>query len=188
MIPKSRSSSLRTIHLLSTSNTYSMSDPSRRLERLSINTNQPGRPGQRTHIEGAERTPSKGSDSEMEEVLARGQGASAARPSIPGRSGLIYDLTQLPLLVQKRAASSITTDFSVQTCSTTPNSFIFEVNDPPSPVSLMSSGMTCTCGEYRDDGGKACRHIFVSCFQKMYLVLSNNWSHSGCWINCTPRQ
>ncbi|KAL9620776.1 MAG: hypothetical protein Q9160_004676 [Pyrenula sp. 1 TL-2023] len=80
---------------------------------------------------------------------------SSTRSSIPGRSGLTYDLTRLPPLIQKRAASSITTDFSVRNCKTTASSFVFEINDPPSPVSLTSNGMTCLCSEYKDDGGKA---------------------------------
>lgn len=144
-----------------------MSDPSRRFERLSIDTNQPVKKAQRAIRGNTQEQQTADSDPDMAASISEAYGSST-RSSIPGRSGLTYDLTGLPPLIQKRAASSITTNYSVRNCKATASAFVFEVNDPPSPVSLTSNGMTCLCSEYKDDGGKACRHIFVSSAERHF--------------------
>lgn len=138
-----------------------MSDPSRHFRRLSINANKVTGLSEQAYAEDIASVSSQDSDSDTEGADSSEQ-EPMAQPLVFGKSGLKYDLTILSPRARKRAASSITTGFKVQRCSATPDSFVFEINDPLYLVSLQSDGMTCECSEYTDDGGKACRHIFVS--------------------------
>ena len=148
-----------------------MSAPTKRLGKLSIGADMPTT---RSHSrEGMEpRDPRKTclSDSSSDEESSADEavvGPASGSPSsirsliVEGQSTITYDLRKLSSDTWPRAVAGLKGSFDVERCRERRDGYDFQLADR-GRVHIAADGATCTCSDFQDDSGTACRHIFVS--------------------------
>jgi hypothetical protein len=147
-----------------------MSAPTKRLGKLSIGADTST---SRSHPrEGMEpRDPKQGypSDSSSDEesssdeaVLGPVTGSpSSIRSLVEGQSTITYDLRKLSSDTRPKAVAGLKGSFDVERCRERRDGYDFQLADR-GRVHINSDGASCTCSDFQDEPGVACRHIFVS--------------------------
>jgi hypothetical protein len=173
---------------------FSMSAPTKRLGKLSIDDDMPltraeaqrrasVTPAQLHKAPISEEESSSEEEEEEEEDEEEGE---EDEPSLPlilrGASTIPYDVGDLSPIARSRADAGLRGDFALEQCRrTSSNDYEFRINER-GRVRIGQTGTSCSCSEFSD--GNACKHIYVGHFRSIERI-SQLIHVSGFWIAFT---